>query len=121
MTNYNKKKKVEHDVIKNFSRVWKNVSLNTQIICIYCYENENSVISFNIKTINKSNTNTYIKLFISKSTTTSVLEKHIDNGTNRTTSNVNKIHKQQWSYDRVLDKVRTWAFYFKSQDKADDE
>ena len=58
---------------------------------IYCYENENSVVSFNIKTINKSCTN------------------------------VNKIHKevaisllQERSSDR-------WLRPIKKQDKADDE
>ena len=35
----------------------------------YCYKNANSVISLNIKTINKSYTNKYIELDTSKPTT----------------------------------------------------
>ena len=51
----------------------------------YCYENGNSVISFNIKIINKSYTNKYIKLVTSKPIT-SVWEKEIHNQAKATTS-----------------------------------
>ena len=70
-----------------------------------------------LKTINKIYTNNYIDKYNELVLQVNQQQQCVKEGNrqaNAITSNVNKIHKQQYSRYRGLDKARTSTFYFKN-------